>query len=189
MPTGPRGDADGVRVGVAVLVGTLVAVAVAVGVDVGVAVAAVVGVEVGVFVGADVGVLVGVAVGVFVGVFVGPMTTRHCGVMEFAMFPTTFVDEFVNSAGPGQLGFDWPGAFVTFTVTTQELLAGTWTTDTVMVPLPAVAVVAAAALAQVPPTDGGFCTTRPDGSVSVNVGDSSTPFGFVSEKMSVEVPP
>jgi hypothetical protein len=167
----------------------LTTVAVAVG---GTMVGVLLGVFVGVLVGGTVvGVLLGVAVGV---VGVTPSTTRQLGATPLETLVTvTPAEVLVKFAGlPVQSGFNCPGAFVTFTATVHvELPAANWRLLTVIRLLPAVAVVAAAALTHVPPTDGGFAMTRAAGSVSVKptFDTAGAPAGLVTVNVRVVVPP
>lgn len=144
----------------------------------------------GVFVGA----FVGMPVGVFVGVLVAPRTTRQLGVTPFtALLTVTFPELLVNAGGfPTQLELDCPDAFVTFTVTVHGVApAGTCRLLTVIVPLPPEVTVAAAAFAHVPPTEGGFATTRPEGRYSVNptFETAGAPVTFVTVNVKTVVPP
>src|SRR5512138_1671175 len=78
------------------------------------------------------------------------------------------------------------------TVTVHEVSpAPTCSPVTVIVPEPAVAVVAAAAFAQVPPTAFGVATTRPEGSVSTKptLLTAGLPAGLVTVNVSVVTPP
>jgi hypothetical protein len=184
---------------------TTVAVAVGgtvVGVLLGVAVGVLVGVSVGVLVGVAVGVLVGVSVGVLVDVAVDvtgvtPTTMRQLGATPLmALATVTPAAVLVKDAGlPVQSGFNCPDAFVTLTVTVHvELVAGapagTWRLLTVIKWVPSVAVVTAAALTHVPPTEP-IPTTRPAGRVSVKptFDSAGAPAGLVKVKVRVVVPP
>src|SRR6185436_6126323 len=91
------------------------------------------------------------------GTTTGPMTARQLVSEPFATLLTvTLPPSLVNAGGfPAQLGLNWPAALVTSTVTVQlDAPAVTCSAVTVMAPPPAGAVVAAAALAHVPPTFG-----------------------------------
>ena len=105
----------------------------------------------------------------------------------------TFAAVLVKAAGlPVQSALNCPGTFVTLTVTVQdEGPARTCRLLTAIVLPPAVAVVAAAAFAHVPPKAGGFPTTRPDGRVSVKpIFDSAgLPPGLVTVNIRTVVPP
>ena len=99
----------------------------------------------------------------------------------------------VNAGGlPVQSALNCPGAFVTLTATVHDdAPAGTCRLLTAIVLPPAVAVVAAAAFAHVPPTAGGLPTTRPDGRVSVKktFDTAGLPAGLVTVKVRTVVPP
>jgi hypothetical protein len=105
----------------------------------------------------------------------------------------TLPDPFVKFAGlPVQSGLNCPGAFVTLTATVHvELPAANWRLLTVIRLLPAVAVVAAAALTHVPPTPAGVPTTRPAGSVSTKptFDSAGDPAGLDRVKIRVVSPP
>src|SRR5258705_500397 len=105
----------------------------------------------------------------------------------------TFPEVFVNAAGKApQLPLNWPFAFVTLTVIVQVAdPAGTLRFATVIVFEPAVAVVAAAAFEQVPPTEGVLPTTRPEGSVSAKPTFESAGFpeGLETVKVRTVTPP
>jgi len=104
-----------------------------------------------------------------------------------------FAAVFVNAAGKNaQLALNRPLAFVTLTVIEQlEDPAATSRFVTEIVPDPAVAVVAAAAFAQVPPIEGVSLTTRPEGSVSVKLTFESAgfPAGFETRNIRTVCPP
>src|SRR5580765_1785054 len=80
-----------------------------------------------------------------VGVGVAEFTVRQLGATPLPTLVTvTLAEVFVNAAGPApQLALTWPDALVTFTATVHDdAPAGTCKLVTVIVPLPATAVVA-----------------------------------------------
>jgi hypothetical protein len=124
---------------------------------------------------------------------IGTSTVTQLAVMFLrTLLDETFDASFVNAIGDEtQLALNWPSAFVTGTVTVQLAApAGTIRFVTVIVPPPALALVAAAALTQVPPTVAGVPTISPLGRVSekLTLLSSGAPDGFVRVKVSVVVP-
>ena len=99
----------------------------------------------------------------------------------------------VNATGKLlQLAFDCPAWLVMDTDTVHDdAPAGTCRLDTVMMVPPAAAVVAATALAHVPPTDGGDAICSPDGNESTNptLLSAELPAGLETVNVNVVVPP
>jgi len=122
---------------------------------------------------------------------VGTSTLTQLGVtLSITLVTVTLADVFVKAVGEArQLALNCPSALVTLTVTVQDVApAPTWRLDTVIVP--ALATVAAAALAHVPPTAGGLATISPEGRVSTKptLLTGGAPAGFVTVNVSVVVP-
>ena len=106
--------------------------------------------------------------------------------------PLMLPGPLVKAAGlAAQLALFCPATLVTCTVTVQaDGPAGTLTLLIVMALPPAGAEVAAALLAQVPPTLAGLATRRPVGSVSTKeIDEAAAVFDAVNVKLSVVVPP
>ena len=124
---------------------------------------------------------------------VGAGTTTQDDVMvliDAPARPEILALLLVKAAGlVAQLALLWPGAFVTFTRTVHEPLAGTLTPLTVMLLPPAAAVVAATALLHVPAMPGVAATRRPEGRLSVKLIASANGIGLVTVKVSTVVPP